>query len=680
MKNLQIIVLSIFFLFNLWAAEEIPFEERILILDYPSMVELQLPKGLVLKRDKNVWSGEFDNTSFLFFIEASNGIAAPSFEQLIPKEFKIKEHDLDFYNIKPVQNNQWKGFQAQARQNKQGEFGLVLAVENEGLKIFILVSSRTAPPKTVFDRIFNSLFFFHVSNKINFYARGNEWELTLPYPMPYRFPYFYIKETVFVKLLPAMNEELFFVFHPEGSSEAAKWRYTDGQKYYQKHSPLESIGIRDEKLGLWTASIYKSMEKIPVLFIFGQYDKYVAFLDFAPKNLTQYDIQMCKSIMESLKLRNQMKEKTALDRMNDKYGTGITSGGVNRPELPCMNDKYDTRIISSEQDGVKFSLCLPKNMIFKKDGYHTFMGTDPKDEVGIVLSLGYGKSSIPSGGYQLGYTKFFLKDYHHKILYRDKFHYNNWYGEKILSINKDNVDITMLFIYNKSYFLFLSAISNDRKMNKKILDNILRSIKIISPEIVNAGGNNIIKFYTSNGIWKTSIPSDADFIIHKNNLIVDLPNGNSITVTLKKELTEMLALQRYHSITQKRPEYLSPTGAFYSPRAGWEKELTEMFALQGHHSITQKRSKHLSPMGFFYSPRTAWKISSYEGKNHREEYELFSVACHDKYVISLSYSSKAYISPNEKELCSSILLTLLSSEPIAPLSEGRITSGKLRTF
>ena len=263
MKNLQIIVLSIFFLFNLWAAEEIPFEERILILDYPSMVELQLPKGLVLKRDKNVWSGEFDNTSFLFFIEASNGIAAPSFEQLIPKEFKIKEHDLDFYNIKPVQNNQWKGFQAQARQNKQGEFGLVLAVENEGLKIFILVSSRTAPPKTVFDRIFNSLFFFHVSNKINFYARGNEWELTLPYPMPYRFPYFYIKETVFVKLLPAMNEELFFVFHPEGSSEAAKWRYTEGQKYYQKHSPLESIGIRDEKLGLWTASIYKSMEKIP---------------------------------------------------------------------------------------------------------------------------------------------------------------------------------------------------------------------------------------------------------------------------------------------------------------------------------------------------------------------------------------------------------------------------------
>ena len=238
----------------------------------------------------------------------------------------------------------------------------------------------------------------------------------------------------------------------------------------------------------------------------------------------------------------------------------------------------------------------------------------------------------------------------------------------------------MLFIYNKSYFLFLSAISNDRKMNKKILDNILRSIKIISPEIVNAGGNNIIKFYTRNGIWKTSIPSDADFIIHKNNLIVDLPNGNSITVTLKKELTEMLALQRYHSITQKRPEYLSPTGAFYSPRAGWEKELTEMFALQGHHSITQKRSKHLSPMGFFYSPRTAWKISSYEGKNHREEYELFSVACHDKYVISLSYSSKAYISPNEKELCSSILLTLLSSEPIAPLSEGRITSGKLRTF
>ena len=193
MKNLQIIVLSIFFLFNLWAAEEIPFEERILILDYPSMVELQLPKGLVLKRDKNVWSGEFDNTSFLFFIEASNGIAAPSFEQLIPKEFKIKEHDLDFYNIKPVQNNQWKGFQAQARQNKQGEFGLVLAVENEGLKIFILVSSRTAPPKTVFDRTFNSLFFFHVSNKINFYARGNEWELTLPYPMPYRFPYFYIK-------------------------------------------------------------------------------------------------------------------------------------------------------------------------------------------------------------------------------------------------------------------------------------------------------------------------------------------------------------------------------------------------------------------------------------------------------------------------------------------------------
>ena len=135
------------------------------------------------------------------------------------------------------------------------------------------------------------------------------------------------------------------------------------------------------------------------------------------------------------------------------------------------------------------------------------------------------------------------------------------------------MDITMLFIYNKSYFLFLSAISNDRKMNKKILDNILRSIKIISPEIVNAGGNNIIKFYTSNGIWKTSIPSDADFIIHKNNLIVDLPNGNSITVTFKKELTEMLALQRYHSITQKLPEYLSPTGAFYSPRAGWEKEL-----------------------------------------------------------------------------------------------------------
>lgn len=137
-----------------------------------------------------------------------------------------------------------------------------------------------------------------------------------------------------------MNEELFFVFHPEGSSEAAKWRYTDSQKYYQKHSPLESIGIRDEKLGLWTASIYKSMEKIPVLFIFGQYDKYVAYLDFASKNLTQYDIQMCKSIMESLKLRKQVKEKTALDRMNDKYGTGITSGGVNRPDHPCMNDKY----------------------------------------------------------------------------------------------------------------------------------------------------------------------------------------------------------------------------------------------------------------------------------------------------------------------------------------------------
>lgn len=187
------------------------------------------------------------------------------------------------------------------------------------------------------------------------------------------------------------------------------------------------------------------------------------------------------------------------------------------------------------------------------------------------------------------------------------------------------------------------------------------------------GGNNIIKFYTSNGIWKTSIPSDADFIIHKNNLIVDLPNGNSITVTFKKELTEMLALQRYHSITQKLPEYLSPTGAFYSPRAGWEKELTEMFALQGHHSITQKRSKHLSPMGFFYSPRTAWKISSYEGKNHREEYELFSAACHDKYVIFLSYSSNAYISPYEKELCSSILLTLLLSEPIVPLSEDKET-------
>ena len=158
MKNLQIIVLSIFFLVNLWAAEEIPFEERILILDYPSMVELQLPKGLVLKRDKNVWSGEFENTSFLFFIEASNGIAAPSciaapsFEQLIPKEFKSKEHYLDFYNIKPVQNNQWKGFQAQTRQNKLGEFGLALAVENEGLKIFILVSSRTATPNTVFDR------------------------------------------------------------------------------------------------------------------------------------------------------------------------------------------------------------------------------------------------------------------------------------------------------------------------------------------------------------------------------------------------------------------------------------------------------------------------------------------------------------------------------------------------
>lgn len=180
------------------------------------------------------------------------------------------------------------------------------------------------------------------------------------------------------------------------------------------------------------------MEKIPVLFIFGQYDKYVAYLDFASKNLTQYDIQMCKSIIESLKLRNQLKENAALDRTNDKYGTRIISGGVNRPDHPCMNDKYDTRIISSEQDGVKFSLCLPKNMIFKKDGCHTFMGTDPKDEVGIALSLRYGKSSIPSGGYQLGYTKFFLKDYHHKILYRDKFHYNNWNGEKILSIGKYN--------------------------------------------------------------------------------------------------------------------------------------------------------------------------------------------------------------------------------------------------